>query len=323
MKAIVQDEYGTTDVLRLADITKPEAGPDEVVVRVHAAAVDPGVWHLMEGTPYLVRIMGFGVRRPKLPVRGMDFAGIVETTGENVTRFKPGDEVFGTCQGSFAEYARTTVDKLAPKPERLDFEQAAAVPISAITALQALRDQGRISPGHKVLIIGAGGGVGTFAVQLAKAFGAEVAGVCSTGKVDLVRSLGADHVIDYTRTRFADEARRYDLILDIAGVRPVAELRKALTARGTLVIVGGEGDGRWVGPVGRLLRALALSPFVKHNLRGLFSTENHKDLETLRALIEEGKITPVIDRTYPLADAAEAIRYVSQGHTRGKIVITV
>lgn len=320
MKAIVQNEYGTTDVLRLMDLPEPEAGPDGVVVQVRAAGVDPGVWHLMEGTPYLVRLMGFGVRRPKARVRGLDFAGIVHAVGENVTEFRPGDEVFGTCQGSFAEYALTTVDKLARKPERLGFHEAAAVPISGFTALQALRDKGGITPRQKVLVIGAGGGVGTYAVQIAKAFGAEVDGVCSTGKVDLVRSLGADTVFDYTREDFTGG---YDVILDTAGNRSLTSLRKCLTPQGTLVIVGGEGDGKWIGPVGRNLRALLLGPFVKHKLRGLFSTENRDDLETLRALVEEGKLTPVIDRTYSLAEVPEAIRYASEGHARGKVVISV
>ncbi len=320
MKAIVQNEYGTTDVLRLTELPEPEAGPDGVVVQVRAAAVDPGVGHLMQGTPYLVRLMGFGLRRPKARVRGLDFAGVVHTVGGNVTAFRPGDEVFGTCEGSFAEYAPTTVDRLARKPGRLGFEEAAAVPISAFTALQALRDRGEVEPRQKVLIIGAGGGVGTYAVQIAKAFGAHVDGVCSTGKVDLVRSLGADTVFDYTRE---DLGGGYDLILDTAGNRSLTSLRKSLAPRGILVIVGGEGDGRWIGPVGRNLRALLLGPFVKHRLRGLFSRENPEDLETLRALVEEGKLTPVIDRTYPLADVPEAIRYAGEGHVRGKVVITV
>ncbi|MFC3452421.1 NAD(P)-dependent alcohol dehydrogenase [Amycolatopsis speibonae] len=320
MKAIAQNEYGTTDVLKLTDLPEPEAGPDAVVVRIRAAAVDPGVWHLMEGTPYLVRLMGFGVRRPKACVRGLDFAGVVHAVGDGVTRFQPGDEVFGTCQGSFAEYALTTVDKIAKKPETLGFGEAAAVPISAFTALQALRDRGRVAPRQRVLIIGAGGGVGTFAVQIAKAFGANVDGVCGPGKVDLVRSLGADTVFDYTREEFGGG---YDLILDTAGNRSLTSLRKSLTPQGTLVIVGGEGKGKWIGPVARNLRALLLGPFVKQKLRGLFSTENHDDLQTLRALIEAGKLTPVIDRAYPLAEVPEAIRYASEGHARGKVVITV
>jgi len=320
MKAIVQNEYGTTDVLRPADLPEPEAGPDGVVVRIRAAGVDPGVWHLMEGSPYLVRLMGFGVRRPKARVRGMDFAGVVHGVGGEVTRFRPGDEVFGTCQGSFAEYALTTVDSIARKPERLGFDQAAAVPISAFTALQALRDKGRVAPRQKVLVIGAGGGVGTFAVQIAKAFGAEVDGVCGPAKVDLVRSLGAARVFDYTREDFGVG---YDLIVDTAGNRSLTSLRKSLTPRGTLVLVGGETAGKWIGPVGRTLRALVLGPFVKQKLRGLMSTENQDDLQTLRALIEAGKLTPVIDRAYSLAEVPEAVRHVREGHTSGKVVITV
>ncbi len=320
MRAIVQNEYGTADVLKPADLPEPEAGPDGVVVRIRAAGVDPGVWHLMEGSPYLVRLMGFGVRRPKTRVRGMDFTGVVHAVGGDVTRFRPGDEVFGICQGSFAEYALTTVDKIARKPERLGFDEAAAVPVSASTALQALRDKGRVAPRQKVLVIDAGGGVGTFAVQIAKAFGAEVDGVCGTGKVDLVRSLGAARVFDYTRDDFGGG---YDLIVDTAGNRSLTSLRKALSPRGTLVLVGGETKGKWIGAVGRTLRALVLGPFVKQKLRGLLATENHEDLDTLRALIDAGKVTPVIDRTYPLAEAPEAIRHVREGHTSGKVVITV
>ncbi|RSM76178.1 NAD(P)-dependent alcohol dehydrogenase [Amycolatopsis sp. WAC 01375] len=320
MKAIVQNEYGTTDVLTLTDLPEPEAGPDGVVVRIRAAAVDPGVWHLMEGTPYLVRLMGFGVRRPKARVRGLDFAGVVHAVGGNVTRFRPGDEVFGTCEGSFAEYALTTVDRIAKKPERLSFEEAAAVPISAFTALQALRNRGQVAPRQKVLVIGAGGGVGTFAVQIAKAFGAEVDGVCGTGKVELVRSLGATRVFDYTREDFGGG---YDLILDTAGNRSLTSLRESLTPQGTLVIVGGEGKGKWIGPVGRNLRALLLGPFVKQKLRGLFSTENQDDLQTLRALIEAEKLTPVIDRAFSLVEVPEAISHVREGHARGKVVITI
>ncbi|MFD5245396.1 NAD(P)-dependent alcohol dehydrogenase [Amycolatopsis sp. NPDC058340] len=320
MKAIVQNEYGTADVLKPADLPEPEAGPDDVVVRIRAAGVDPGVWHLMEGSPYLVRLMGFGVRRPKARVRGLDFAGVVHAVGGEVTRFRPGDEVFGTCQGSFAEYALTTVDKIARKPEGLGFDEAAAVPISAFTALQALRDRGRVAPRQKVLVIGAGGGVGTFAVQIAKAFGADVDGVCGTGKVDLVRSLGAARVFDYTREDFGGG---YDLIVDTAGNRSLTSLRKSLTPRGTLVLVGGESEGKWIGAVGRNLRALMLGPFVKQKLRGLFSTENQDDLQTLRALIEAGKLTPVIGRAYSLAEVPEAVRHVREGHTSGKVVITV
>ncbi|MEU0477792.1 NAD(P)-dependent alcohol dehydrogenase [Streptosporangium sp. NPDC006013] len=323
MKAIVQDRYGSPEVLELREIDRPVMGDDDLLVRVHAAAVDPGVWHLMTGLPYLARVMGFGFRRPKVRVRGMDVAGRVEAVGGNVTRFKPGDEVFGTCDGAFAEYASARQDSFAPKPANLTFEQAAAVPVSACTALKGLREAGRVQPGQKVLIIGAGGGVGTFAVQLAKAFGAEVTGVCGTTKADLVRSIGADDVIDYTREDFADRARHYDLILDAAGNRPLSHLRRALTPRGTLVIVGGERGGRWIGGNDRQLRALMLAPFVGQRLRGLFSMPRAEDLRLLRELIEAGKITPVIDRTYPLGEVPEAIRYLEKGHARGKVVITV
>ncbi len=322
MKAIVQDRYGSADVLRLRDIDRPELGNDDVLVRVLAAGVDPGVWHLMTGLPYLVRL-GFGLRAPKTPVRGMDVAGRVEEVGENVTQFEVGDEVFGTCNGSFAEYARATEDKLALKTANLSFEQAAAVPVSACTALHALRDSGEVRAGQKVLIVGASGGVGTFAVQLAKAFGAQVTGVCSTTKLELVRSIGADQVIDYTRDDFSQMGERYDLILDIAGNRSLSLLRSALTPEGTLVIVGGEGGGPWLGGTDRQIRALILSPFVRHNLRNFISVENKGDLLVLKELIESGKVTPVIDRTYPLREAPDAIRYLEDGHARGKVVIKV
>jgi NADPH:quinone reductase-like Zn-dependent oxidoreductase len=324
MKAIVQDRYGTADVLELARVDKPAPKDDEVLVRVQTAGVDAGVWHLMTGLPYLVRLFGFGVRRPKVRVRGRDVAGRVEAVGRVVTRFQPGDEVFGICEGSFAEYACVREDKvLLPKPANLSFEQAAAVPISALTALQALRDKGKVQAGQKVLIIGAGGGVGSFAVQLAKAFGAEVTGVCSTSKVDLVRSIGADEVVDYTRNDFADGARRWDLILDTAGNRPLSRLRRALAPRGTLVLVGGESEGRWLGGTERLLRAFLLSPLVRQRLRGFISSERTEDLQVLRELIEAGKLTPVLDRSYPLGEAPEAIRHWEQGRARGKVVVTV
>jgi NADPH:quinone reductase-like Zn-dependent oxidoreductase len=250
-------------------------------------------------------------------------SGRVEAVGREVTRFRPGDEVMGIAEGSFAEYACAREDKLARKPANLSFEQAAAVPVSASTALQGLRDQGKLQPGQKVLVIGAAGGVGSYAVQLAKAFGAEVTGVCSTSQVDLVRSLGADEVIDYTREEFADRAHRYDLILDTAGRRPLSHLRRALTRRGTLVIVGGEGGDRWTGGMGRQLRALAISPFLRQRLRMFVNKERHEELELLTELIEAGKVTPVIDRTYPLGEAPEAIRQLVDGHLRGKLVITV
>ena len=324
MQAVVQDTYGAADVLEIRDIDKPAVGDDELLVRVHAAGVDPGVWHLMTGLPYLVRVMGYGLRTPKVRVRGRDVAGRVEAVGTNVTRFHPGEEVFGIGEGSFAEYVRARADKLASKPANLTFEQAAAVPISGLTALQGLRDKGKVRPGQKVLVIGAAGGVGLFAVQLAKAFGAEVTGVCSTTKLDLVRSIGADHVIDYTRDDIADGARHWDLIVDTGGRRSLSQLRRALTHRGTLVIVGGEGGGRWLGGFDRqILRAPILSPLVSQTLRPLTSKERSEDLVVLKELIEAGKLTPVIDRTYPLGEAPEAIRHLEAGHARGKIVIRV
>jgi NADPH:quinone reductase-like Zn-dependent oxidoreductase len=324
MKAVVQDTYGPPEVLELREIDKPVVRDDEVLVQVRAAGVDPGVWHLMTGLPYLVRIMGYGLRKPKVGIRGQDVAGRVEAVGTNVTWFHPGEEVFGIGDGSFAEYVCARPDKLAPKPANLTFEQAAAVPISALTALQALRDRGKVQPGQTVLIIGAAGGVGSFAVQLAKAFGAEVTGVCSTTKVDLVRSIGADEVIDYTREDFTDGARRWDLIVDTAGRRSLSQLRRALTPRGTLVIVGGEGGGRWLGGFDRLiLRAPILSLFARQRLRSLVSKERREDLLVLKELIEAGKVTPVIDRTYPLGEAPEAIRHLEAGHARGKVVIRV
>ncbi|MGH9262336.1 MAG: NAD(P)-dependent alcohol dehydrogenase [Acidimicrobiales bacterium] len=323
MNAVIQDTYGSPEVLELREIDKPVVKDDEVLVQVRAAGVDPGVWHLMTGLPYLVRVMGYGLRKPKVGVRGQDVAGRVEAVGANVTRFRPGDEVFGVCDGSFAEYVCARPDKLAPKPANLTFEQAAAVPISALTALPALRDRGKVQPGQTVLNIGAAGGVGSFAVQLAKAFGAKVTGVCSTTKVDLVRSIGADHVIDYTREDFADTGQDYDVILDIGGNRSLSHLRRALTREGTLVLVGGEGGGRWIGGMDRQVRALAISPFVPQRLRMFIAREHYEELLFLTELIEAGKITPVIDRTYPLSEVPEAIRYLHAGQARGKVVITV
>lgn len=324
MKAVAHDRYGSSEVLELRDVDQPTApGEGEVLVRVHAAAVDAGVWHLMTGLPYLLRLMGFGLRAPKVPVRGREVAGRVEAVGSAVSLFRPGDDVFGFCEGAFAEYVCAPEDRFVTKPVNLTAEQAAAVPISAVTALQALRDVGRVQPGQKVLVIGAAGGVGTYAVQLAKAFGADVTGVCSTTKTELVRSIGADRVIDYTRDDFTAGGHRYDLVVDTAGNRPLSHLRRALTPRGTLVLVGGENGGRWFGGTDRVLRALLLSPFVGQRLRGLFSAERQEDLKTLKDLIEAGRLTPVIDRTYPLADTPEAIRYWERGHARGKVVITV
>jgi NADPH:quinone reductase-like Zn-dependent oxidoreductase len=323
MKAIVRYKYGSPDVLELRDIDKPEIEDDEVLVYAHAAGVDRGVWHLMTGLPYPIRLAGYGLRAPTNPVIGSDVAGVVEAVGKDVTRFNPGDEVFGIGEGSFAEYTGAREDKLAPKPANLTFEQAAVVAISGLTALQGLRDHGRIEPGQEVLIIGASGGVGTYAVQITKALGAEVTGVCSTSKVEMVRSIGADHVIDYTREDFAEGDQLYDVILDIGGNSSLARLRHALTARGTLVIIGGEGGGRWLGGTDRQLRALVLSPFVSQKLGTFISKENHEDMIVLKELIESGKLTPVIDRTYPLAEVPEAIRYLEEGHAQGKVVITV
>jgi NADPH:quinone reductase-like Zn-dependent oxidoreductase len=323
MKAIVQDTYGSTDVLELRDIDKPEIADDEVLIRVHAAGVDRGVWHLMTGLAYPIRLAGYGLRAPKTPVPGTDMAGVVEAVGKDVTRFQPGDQVFGIGKGAFAEYARAPENKLAPKPANLTFEQAAVVAISGLPALQGLRDKGRVVPGQKVLIIGASGGVGTYAVQLAKAFGAEVTGVCSTTKVDLVRSLGADHVIDYTQEDFTRSGQRYDLILDIGGNRSLSRLRRALAPKGTLVLAGGEAGGRWLGGLDRQLRALLLSRFVGQKLTSLLSKENHEDLLVLKELIEAGKVTPVIDRSYPLSEVPQAIRYLEEGRAKGKVVITV
>ena len=321
MKAIIQDQYGSPDVLTLQEIAKPEIGDDDVLVRVHAAGVHIGDWHLMTGEPYLMRIMGFGFRAPKARVRGIDVAGTVEAVGQDVARFQAGDEVFGTCDGSFAEFASAREDMLALKPAHLTFEQAAAVPTSAFTALQALRTGG-IQPGQKVLIVGASGGVGMFAVQIAKSFGADVTGVCSTAKVDTVRSIGADHIVDYTQEDFTRSGQRYDLILDMGGNRSLSQLRRALTPRGTLVLVGGEGGDRWIG-IGRSLQALVVSPFVRHNLRPLASKPNQADLQVLKELIEARKVTPVVDRTYSLRQVPSAIQYLHEGHARGKLVISV
>lgn len=323
MRAIVQDAYGSTDVLRLAEIDRPVIAAGEVLVQVRAAGLDRGTWHLMAGQPYLMRIMGFGFRRPKNPVSGLDVAGTVVAVGAEVTRFQPGDEVFGIARGSFAEYAAAREDKLAHKPANLSFEQAAVVPISGLTALQAVRDAGRVEAGQKVLVIGASGGVGSYAVQLAKALGAHVTGVCSTAKADLVRSLGADDVIDYTRQDFAGGSRHYDLILDIGGNSRLSRLRRALTRTGTLVIVGGEEGGRLTGGFDRQLRAVILSMFVRQRLTMLTSKEHHSYLDALRPLIESGEVAPAVDTSYPLADVPAAMRRLEAGKVRGKIAITI
>ncbi len=325
MKAIVQDGYGSADVLQLRDIGRPSVGDGDVLVQVRAAGVDPGVWHLMTGEPYLVRAMGFGLRKPKVAVRGRDVAGVVEAVGGRVTRFRPGDEVYGTCEsGSFAEYAAAPEARLAAKPGNVSFEQAATVPISGVTALQAVRDCGRLQPGEQVMVIGAAGGVGSFAVQIAKAFGARVTGVYSTSKAGLVRALGADDVIDYTNDEIDRNGARYDVVIDTAGNRPLSLLRRALTPHGRLVVVGGEhGGGRVLGGFDRQLRAPLVSMFVGQRLRGLIAKERAEDLETLTRLIESGSVTPVIDRTYALADAPDAIRHLAEGHAAGKAVVTV
>jgi NADPH:quinone reductase-like Zn-dependent oxidoreductase len=323
MKAVAQDRYGDADVLALREVQAPVTGDDEVLIRVRAAGVDPGVWHLMTGRPYLVRVMGFGLRAPKVRVRGRDVAGTVETVGRGVRQFKPGDDVYGTVEGSFAEFACASATRFAAKPGNLTFEHAAAVPISGMTALAAVRDRGKVQPGQRVLVVGAGGGVGSFAVQLAKAMGAHVTGVCSSSKAELVRRIGADDVIDYTREDFTDGERQFDLIIDTAGRRPLSRLRRALAADGVLVMVGGEGGGRWLGGFQRQLGAPFRSIGRQQQLIGLMYRETQDLLLSLTELIEAGKVTPVIDRTYPLSQAAEAIRYLEQGHAAGKLVLTV
>src|ERR1700712_2350419 len=322
MKAIVQDSYGSADVLRSAQIDRPQIADHEVLLKVHAAGLDRGTWHLMTGTPYLMRVIGFGFRRPKNRVAGVDVAGTVVAVGSAVTRFAVGDEVFGMSRGSFAEYAAAGEDKLAHKPANCTFEQAAVVGISGGTALQALT-AGRVQAGQQVLIIGASGGVGSFAVQLAKAAGAEVTGVCSTGKLGLVTSLGADHVVDYTREDFADGRHHYDLIIDIAGNSPLSRLRRALTPTGTAVIVGGESKGNLTGGIDRQLRALILTRFVGQRLTGLASKERATDLKILADHIAAGAGIPSIDCTFPLDQVPTAMRHLAAGNVKGKVAITI
>ena len=322
MRAIVQRRYGTADVLHLEELERPVPGPDEVLVRVRAAGLDRGTWHFMTGVPYLGRL-AFGLRVPKNPVLGLDVAGTVEAVGSKVTRFKAGDDVFGTGKGTFAEYTVGREDKLAPKPPSLTFEEAAVVPVSGSTALQGLRECGRIQMGQRVLIVGASGGVGSYAVQLAKALGAEVTGVASTGKLELVRSMGADHTIDYTTEDFADGSRRYDLIIDIGGRRKVSILRRALAPKGTLVLLGGEEGGRLSGGMGRQLRALVLSIFVDQRLTMFVAKQNRGYLDALSDFIETGRLIPSIDRTYPLDEMPDAMRRLETGQVRGKIAITL
>jgi NADPH:quinone reductase-like Zn-dependent oxidoreductase len=334
MKAVIYDRYGSPDVLELREIDEPVVRDDQVLVRVRAASVNPADWHFMRGLPYIARLI-FGLRKPsKATVLASDLAGQVQAVGKTVTQFRPGDEVFGRTRaghradpraevatGGCAEYACVSADLLAPKPANLTFEQAAAVPLAALTALQALRDNGDLQPGQKVLINGASGGVGTFAVQIGKSFGAEVTGVCSTTNVDLVRSIGADQVIDYTREDFSQSGRRYDLILD-SGDRSLSDCRRALTPKGTLVVIGGSA-GRWINGLGRVYKARLLSPFVGQRLLPFLTRWSKQDLQVVKDLIEAGKVTPVIDRTYPLSEASEAMRYLETGHARGKIVIRV
>ncbi|CAM5522606.1 NAD(P)-dependent alcohol dehydrogenase [Streptomyces aurantiogriseus] len=328
MKAIIQERFGPPDILRLADTDRPEAGAGQVLVRIRAAALNPYDWHMMRGDPFVARLTGgMGLTRPKSRVAGIDAAGQVEAVGADVRGLRPGDEVMGFCPGSFAEYACTTADLLVPKPASLTFEQAAAVPVGAVTALRGIRTVGRAQAGQRVLVNGAAGGVGTFAVQIAAALGAEVTGVCSARNIELVRSLGAEHVVDYTREDFTDGRVRYDLILDNVGNRPLSRLRRALTPTGTLVANGGGSPGRVFGAMGSMLRLIVVDAFVRQRLRVILPTvpagPTHQDLLAVTALIEAGELTPVVDRTYPLSDVAEGVRHVEQGHARGKAVVAV
>lgn len=325
MRAVVYHEYGSADVLRLEEVDQLLPEDHQVLVRVRAAAANPLDWHYMRGTPYVMRVLGAGFLEPSSTRLGADMAGEVVAVGRNVTKFKPGDEVFGTGGGAFAEYVRASAGKIVLKPAELSFEQAAAVPVAALTALQGLRDKGRIRAGQKVLINGASGGVGTFAVQIAKSYGAEVTGVCSTRNVDLVRSLGADHVVDYTREDVTRGEQRYDLILDNVGTRPLSDFRRVMSPQGVYVLIGGGGpdDGRWVGPLVGPVKALLYSPFVSQDFVSLMAEINAADLEAMLRLVSSGKVTPVIDRTYPLQEVPAAIRYLEQGRARGKVIITV
>jgi NADPH:quinone reductase-like Zn-dependent oxidoreductase len=327
MKAIRYDRYGPPEVLELRDIDMPAVGDDEILVRVRAASVNPLDWHFMRGAPYVARLVA-GLSRPRAGANrlGADMAGSVEAVGKNVTEFQPGDEVFGGLEdrGTLAEYISIRHDAaVLAKPANLTAEQAASVPVAAVTALQALRDKGQVRPGHKVLVNGASGGVGTFAVQIAKAFGATVTGVCSTPNVEMAASIGADQVIDYTREDFTQAGREYDLLIDIAGSRTLAETRAVLVPKGVLVAVGGPDKGRWVGPMGRAAKMAVLSPATSQRMVFFLAHQNKADLAVLRELLAAGKVTPVIDRTYPLSEVAEAIRYLEQGHARGKVVITM
>jgi NADPH:quinone reductase-like Zn-dependent oxidoreductase len=321
MKAIVQEGYGGAEVLAFQDIARPEVGDDEVLVQVVAAGVDRGALHFMTGRPYLMRL-GTGLRSPKVVVPGTNFAGRVESVGRNVTRFRPGDEVYGATRGTYAEYVAAPANKVAPKPPRLSFDEAAVLPYASFAALQAVRDHGRVRPEDHVLVVGASGAVGSIAVQITKAFGADVTGVCSTRDLDLIRSLGADQVIDYTREDFADGSRRYDVILDIFGRTPLRRLRRALTPRGRLVIVGGEGD-RWIGGIHRQLGAVLLSPFVGQHMRTFVAKESAETLEAINDLVEAGEVAPVLDRSYPFIDVRDAVGRLEAGSGSGRLAVKV
>jgi NADPH:quinone reductase-like Zn-dependent oxidoreductase len=323
MKAIVQERFGPADTLRLADIEMPVIGADDVLVRVHAAALNPYDWHVLRGDPYIARLTGIGLIKPKSRVAGIDAAGRVQAVGANVRGLQPGDGVLGLCPGACAEYVSAKADKVVPKPGRLSFEQAAAIPMAGATALRAIRDVGAVQAGQRVLVNGAAGGVGTYAVQIGATLGAEVTGVCSTGNAELVRSLGAAHVIDYTRQDFTDTRMPYDVILDNVGNQPLRRLRRALTPTGTLVLNAGGSPGQLLGAVGALAWAVVVNGFVRQRIRPVPTNQNRDDLLTLTSLIHDGKLTPVLGGTYPLTDTAEALRYVEQGHARGKVIITV
>jgi NADPH:quinone reductase-like Zn-dependent oxidoreductase len=326
MKAVVYTNYGSPDVLEIRDVKKPAPNDDQVLVKVRAASLNPLDWHYMEGTPYIMRAMGTGLRKPKSPRLGVDLAGQVEAVGKNVTEFKPGDDVFGTGHGAaFAEYVCAGKTKLVLKPGNITFEQAAAVPIAALTALQGLRDKGHVQPGQKVLINGASGGVGTFAVQIAKSFGADVTGVCSTRNLEMVRSLGADHVIDYTKEDFTKGAQRYDVILDNVGTQPLSGFRHALKPKGICVMIGGGGpnDGGLIGPMARPIKTMLMSPFISQKMGMMLAEIRQDDLTKMSELMQAGKVTPVIDQTYPLSQIREAMKYLEAGHARGKVILTV
>jgi NADPH:quinone reductase-like Zn-dependent oxidoreductase len=323
MKAIAQEEFGSPDVLRLTEVEKPVVTAEEVLVHVRAASPNPWDWHFMRGLPYISRPQA-GWRKPKNKVLGSDMAGEVDAVGDNVTRFGPGDQVYGFVgHGGFAEYVAVPQELLGSKPANLSFEQAATVPLAAMTALQGVRDEGRIQPGERVLIVGASGGVGTFAVQLAKWLGAHVTGVCSSRNVEMVESIGADRVVDYTKEDFTRGSEKYDVIFQVAGKANPSECRRALTPEGRLVLSSGDSSGRFIGPVSRIIKAALLSPFVKQSLRTLSVEPNSEDLQILAELIDAGKVTPVIDKTFSLSDTAEAIRYLETGHASGKVVIAV